>query len=449
MAALDGNVVNVALPIMARVFRVSSEIRWVTLAYLLPTTALLGAFGALSDIVGRKLVTLLGVMVFVVGSALCGISGTLTQMILFRVVQGIGGAAIGSAIMAIATVNFEPGERGRAMAVVTLIAPLGAVTGPSVGGLLIGALGWPSIFYINVPVGVVAVALIARFLPGDNRGRTVRFDGAGAVLFTVALFLLVMGLSPQRGRLTSLDMVLLAGCLACAAGFVLAERRASDPLVPLALLGRGSFSFPVLGIMTMAAATIGLGFLLPFYLEGTLGLSPERAGLTLLFFPLGIAAASQIGGRLTDRFQPRLPAAIGSAVAFVGFILLFPLDPHWTAVQVAIRLAVGGIGTGFFLSPSNVAAMSATPSEHVGVGGAIANTARYLGFALGPTLATILWSPDLEGPAGLAAMRTVLYLFAALMACSLVSVLAYRARRRGEEERLAAGGRSGAGLDVP
>jgi len=448
MASLDSNVVNVALPIMARVFGVSSEIRWVTLAYLLPTTALLGAFGALSDVIGRKRVTLLGVVIFVLGSTLCGLSRTLGQMVVFRVVQGIGGAAIGSAIMAIATVNFEAGERGRAMAVVTLIAPLGAVAGPSVGGLLIGALGWPSIFYINVPVGIVAFSLIMRFLPKDDLGRSLRFDGAGALFFSAALFLLLVGLSPQHGRLTSVDILLLAGCGACAFAFIVVEHRAADPLVPLPLLGRGSFSMPILGIMTMAAATIGLGFLLPFYLEGTLGLSPERAGLTLLFFPLGIAATSQIGGRLTDRFQPRLPAAIGTAIALVGFILLFPLDPHWSAVEVAIRLAVGGIGTGFFLSPSNVAAMSATPQEHVGVGGAITNTARYLGFALGPTLATLLWSPDLQGLAGLSAMRTVLLLFAALMVCSLASVLAYRNLPRGEEGRLAAGGRPGAGLDA-
>ncbi len=129
MAALDSTVVNVALPVMAGAFHVTSGIRWVSLSYLLPTTALLGTFGALSDVVGRKRITLLGIGIFVVGSALCGTAQTLPQMILYRILQGIGGACIGSAIIAIATVNFAPEERGKAMSIVGLIAPLGAVPG--------------------------------------------------------------------------------------------------------------------------------------------------------------------------------------------------------------------------------------------------------------------------------------------------------------------------------
>lgn len=143
MAALDSNVVNVALPIMAGGFRVSSDIRWVVLSYLLPTTALLGAFGALSDVIGRKRITLVGVVLFVAGSILCGTAQSLGQMVLYRIIQGLGGACLGSSILAIATVNFAPQERGRAMAVIALIVPLGGVVGPSVGGLLIGVFGWP------------------------------------------------------------------------------------------------------------------------------------------------------------------------------------------------------------------------------------------------------------------------------------------------------------------
>jgi EmrB/QacA subfamily drug resistance transporter len=435
MAALDSNVVAVALPVMARGFHVASEIRWVTLAYILPTTTLLGAFGALSDVLGRRTITLLGVGIFILGSILCGTAQNLTQMIVYRVLQGVGGACIGSAIIAIATVNFAAEERGRAMAVVGLIAPLGAVVGPSVGGLLVGALGWPAIFYINVPFGIIAFTLIFRLLPRDKAGEIKAFDAGGAIFFTVALFLLIMGLAPTRGRLTNLDLVLLAGCVAAIAALVVVERRAAHALLPPSLVKRGPFTIPLSGIMTMGIVGSGLGFVLPFFLEVTLGQSPERAGLTLLFFPLMMALASQVGGRLSDRFHPRLPAAVGAAISLVGVGLLLPLSPAWHVADVAVRLAIVGLGFGFFVSPSSVAVMAATPRDHVGVGGAMVNTARFLGFALGPTLATVFWNPGLQGAGGLSAMRTVVIILVGVQALTLATVLGYRVQRGDREAK--------------
>jgi EmrB/QacA subfamily drug resistance transporter len=430
MAALDGNVVNVALPIMAQMFHVTRDIRWVSLSYILPTTAFLGIFGALSDLVGRKRVILAGVLLFIAGSVLCGTAGSLGQMILYRVIQGIGGSCIGSAIIAIATVNFAPKERGRSMAVIGLIAPLGAVVGPGVGGLLIGALGWPAIFFINVPFGIISFLLIARLLPKDQPGQGHGFDVPGAVLFSAALFLLLLGLAPGANGLSMLDYVLLAGSAAAVLGFLAVERKARFPLVPLSLLRRSRFSIPLAGILTSSIVGIGLGFIMPFFLEETLRFDPEHAGLTLLFFPLAMALASQAAGRLTDRFNPILPASIGAATCLFGLLMLLPLDSHWRMADVALRFAIGGFGTGLFLSPSSVAVMAAAPPEHIGVGGALTNTARYLGFALGPTLATIFWNPGLHGAASVSAMRVVLFILAAIQAATLATVLSYRVERK-------------------
>ena len=426
MAALDSNVVNVALPVMARIFHVDRQVRWVVLSYILPTVALLGAFGALSDVIGRRRITLIGVTLFILGSILCGTAQSLPQMVVYRVIQGIGGSAIGSAILAIATVNFAPEERGKAMAVIGLIAPLGAVVGPSLGGLLIGALGWPAIFYINVPFGIVAFTLIFRLLPRDEARQLKTFDTWGAILFSAALVLLIMGLSPTGGHLTNLDFTMLAGCAGAVAVLVAVERRAANPLAPPSLVGKRSFTIPLSGIMTMGIVGSGLGFVMPFYLEGTLGMGPERAGLTLLFFPLAMAAASQVGGRLSDRFHPRLPAAVGAAISLVGVFLLLPLDSHWSMADLAVRFALIGLGFGFFVSPSSVAVMTATPRDHVGVGGALANTARFMGFALGPTLATIFWNPGLTAAIGMTAMRTVVLILAGVQALTLATVLGYR-----------------------
>jgi EmrB/QacA subfamily drug resistance transporter len=435
MSALDSNVVNVALPILAHTFHVDRQIRWVVLGYILPGTALLGVFGALSDKLGRRRVTLIGVSLFLAGSILCGIARSLEQMIIFRVIQGMGAAAIGSAILAIATVNFPAEERGRAMSVIGLIAPLGAVVGPSLGGLLIGALGWPSIFYINVPFGAAALFMIVRLLPPDSAGGTKIFDIPGALLFTAALLLLILGLNPTDGRFSTLDLVMLAGSAAAVAALVLVERRAADPLVPPHLVRQGSFTIPMSGIMTFAVVGTGLGFIMPFFLEGTLGLSPERTGLTLLFFPLMMAITSQVGGRLSDRFNPKLPAAVGAAISLVGVALFLPMNAAWHPVDVALRGAVVGIGFGFFISPSAVAVMSATPRDHVGVGGALVNTSRFLGFALGPTLATIFWSPALQGAASLSAMRTVVVVMVLVQMLTLATVLGYRASRENRQVR--------------
>jgi MFS family permease len=327
------------------------------------------------------------------------------------------------------------------MAVVGLIAPLGAVVGPSVGGLLIGAFGWPSIFFINVPFGLLSFLLVARLLAKDSPPGIKAFDFGGAVLFGVSILLLILGLSPVNGRLTGTDLVLLAAAAAAVAGFALVERRAANPLVPVAMVRRARFSVPLAGILLMPFVGAGLGFLVPFFLEVTLGMRPAQAGLTLLFFPLAMAAASQVGGRLSDRFHPRLPAAIGAVISLVGVALIVPLNSGWTGLDVALRLAVVGLGAGFFIAPSSVAVMAATPREHVGVGSALVNTARFLGFSLGPTIATIFWSPGLAGQAGLSAMRMVAIVLTAAQAAALATVIAYRVERaEGAQRRSRAAG---------
>ncbi len=435
MAALDSNVVNVALPILAGTFHVDRQVRWVVLSYILPGTAFLGAFGALSDTLGRRRVTLIGVALFLIGSVLCGTARSLEQMVVYRVVQGIGAAAIGSAIIAIATVNFAPEERGRAMSIIGLIAPLGAVLGPSLGGVLIGAFGWPAIFYINVPVGLLALVLIYRLLPRDSSRMTGGFDVPGAVLFSAALILIILGLNPADGRMRMPEFLMLAAGAASAVALLVVEARAANPLVPLSLVGRRHFAIPVAGIMTFAIVGTGLGFILPFFLESFQKLSPERTGLTLLFFPLAMAVTSQIGGRLTDRFNPKLPAVVGAAVSLLGVALFLPMSAAWRPIDIALRGAIVGTGFGFFVSPSAVAVMAAAPRDRVGVGGALINTSRFLGFALGPTVATIFWNPGIQGLASLTQMRTVVLVMVLVQVLTVASVLGYRVTREDMEAR--------------
>ena len=223
--------------------------------------------------------------------------------------------------------------------------------------------------------------------------------------------------------------------MAAVGGLLLVERRAANPLLPLSLVGRRHFTIPAAGIMTFAIVGTSLGFVLPFFLEGFKGLSPERTGLTLLFFPLAMAITSQVGGRLSDRFHPRLPAAMGAAISLIGVALFLGLNETWRPLDVALRGAVVGLGFGFFISPSAVAVMAATPRDHVGVGGALINTWRFLGFALGPTMATIFWSPALTGAASLVSMRTVILVAVVVQVLTLATVVAYRVDRGQQEAR--------------
>ncbi|HEY9595960.1 MAG TPA: MFS transporter, partial [Spirochaetia bacterium] len=256
-----------------------------------------------------------------------------------------------------------------------------------------------------------------------------------ALLFSGALLALIIGLSPTGGRLTDVDLILLAACVAAVAGLVLVERRAVNPLVPPALVSRGAFTVPVLGLMTMGIVAAGIGFVMPFFLEESLGLTPVEAGLTLLFLPLAMAVASQIGGRLSDRFHPRVPAAIGATLILVGIGLMTPLNPHWSTLAIGWRLALTGLGFGLFTPANGVATMGAAPRDHVGVAGALTNTARFLGFSLGPTIAAALWSPGLRGAASTTAMRIVLIVMAGIELLTIASVLGYRVTREGRSAK--------------
>lgn len=424
MVALDMNILNVALPSMAAQFGVSDQIAWVALSYTLAGIAVITVAGRLSDLIGQKKIILWGIAIFLFGSVLCGTAATLWQMVLYRVIQGVGGAFIAAPIAAVATVLFPAHERGKAMGVVGIVGPLGGIAGPSLGGVLTDIWGWSWVFYINIPAAIVSFLLLWRLLPDDTAFRKVKFDLIGTLILSAGSFAVLFGLSSesQDGIVSSQLMLLIAGA-ALFIIFPFVENKVEQPIIPMAILKKAAYSFPLIGILASSIAGSGLGFLNAFFLQQEMGLTATETGVTVLFFPLAMVAAAQIGGAISDRLGPKVSAGAGAAINILGMILFSPLHPDWSMAEVMGLMFVMGFGHGLFVSPANVAIMAATPRQFLGVSSAVSNMFRSLGFALGPAIAAFVWTPGADN--SISSMQTVVYLMIAVQIVTLITTFRY------------------------
>jgi DHA2 family multidrug resistance protein-like MFS transporter len=322
-------------------------------------------------------------------------------------------------VLAIAMEVVHPTQRGRAMGLIATLGPIGSVAGPGLGGLLISGPGWRWIFVVNVPICLLAIALAWRWVPSRGRVQGVSLTllkettlaGAGALA-------LMLGLSHAAtdGWWTPMVVSLLAS--AAIAWLMWGRLPSSRPAVGLlrqfALTGQ-------LVILLVGATSMGAAyFLMSFFLQGPLKLSAYDAGVVFLVLPLALAATSQIGGRLADRIGTRIPTTLGLVVIIAGGLLLLPLQPDWTRSDIVWRLAVIGIGSGLLAGPNMTAIMTAAPFNLMATVSGLSGLARTLGFALGPALATVLWS---NRQLTASAMRPAFALLAILPTIALAAAL--------------------------
>jgi EmrB/QacA subfamily drug resistance transporter len=291
---------------------------------------------------------------------------------------------------AILTKNFPAVQRGRALGLLAMMTYLGLTVGPSLGGWLTVELGWRAVFYVNVPVGGLALALAWRFIPMDPaHGGADRFDFAGAALFTAGLVSLLLGLNQGHawgwGSPPILALLVLSAGLLAA--FVVLELRVSSPMLDLRLFRSRPFSAATASALMNYVCVYSIAFLLPFYLIQGRGLTPARAGLLFTAQPLVMAVAAPLSGTFSDRIGSRLPGTLGMAVLAAGLYLLSRLGPEAPLRQVALGLAVAGLGTGTFVSPNNSQLMGSAPRERQGIAAGILATARNVGMVLGVGLA--------------------------------------------------------------
>jgi len=396
MTALDGSVANIVLPVVSGAFKSDvATVEWVVTIYLLVVSGLLLSFGRLGDMRGHKSVYVSGFLVFVVSSALCGLAPTAIALIAFRALQALGGAMLLANSPAILTKNFPPTQRGQALGLSATMTYLGLTVGPSLGGWLTGQYGWRAVFYINIPVGLLALLLSVRFIPRDAAAeQTERFDLAGAATFMAGLVALLLGLNQGQawGWTSPAILSLLAAAFVLLSVFIIIERRVSNPMLDLGLFRVRLFSASTASAVLNYICLYTVLFLLPFYLIQARGLDPAQAGLILTAQPVIMAIVAPLSGTLSDRMGARLFSTAGMIVMAVGLFLLSRLGDRSPLGYVALALATVGLGTGLFVSPNNNALLGAAPFHRRGIASGILATARNVGMVLGVGLAGAIFT---------------------------------------------------------
>jgi len=387
MSALDGSIANTVLPVLMHALRGSvASVEWVVTVYLLVSSALVLSAGRWGDLHGHKPMYLTGFAVFIAGSALCGFAPNIPILVVMRGVQALGATMLFASSPAIVTLNFPARVRGQALGMQATLTYLGLSAGPILGGWLTTHLSWYAVFYINVPVGLLALGLSQRFIPNDvPRRASAKFDVLGAALFASGLVALLLALNQGHawGWASAGVIALLASSAALLIGFVRWERHAQSPMLDFGLFRERSFTAASVSATLSFISLNGLLFLLPFYLISGRGLSAASAGLVIASLPISMALVAPISGWLSDRVGTALPATTGMVLLAFGTLLLSRLGPHTPLHLAAAALALSGVGVGVFLSPNNSALMGSAPRTQQGIAAAIRATARNLGNVLG------------------------------------------------------------------
>ncbi len=395
MSCLDSSIVNVALPVMTKELGVSiSSIEWVIVSYLMIICSTLLIFGRLGDMIGKSRVFKLGMVLFTIGSFLCGISRSLTILITCRVIQGVGASAYMANNQGIITQTFPSIERGKALGVLAAAVALGTMIGPPLGGLIISVLHWNYIFLINVPIGIIALFFGFKILP-KNEKTDEKIDLAGAVLLfaaTVILFgSLITGQKTGYGNPLIIFAVILA--ITLIVWFIRQEVKQIQPLLELKIFKNQIFSLSLICAFISFICISASIIILPFYLQNTLKISPANAGLFMMISPLIVMILSPISGVISDKIGSELLTFIGLLAMTGGFMLMSFLNEYSLLGLAAIFVAVMAIGQGLFQPANNSLIMSAVLKNKLGIAGSVNSLVRNLGQIMGVALATtILYS---------------------------------------------------------
>jgi len=401
IVGLDSTIVNVALPSIGRSLHAGvSGLQWTVDAYTLVLASLLMLAGATADRVGRKRVFLTGLTVFTLGSGLCSLAPGLGWLVAFRMMQAVGGSMLNPVAMSIITNTFtDRAERARAIGVWGATFGLSMALGPVAGGLLVDSVGWRGAFWVNIPVGIAALALTARFVPESKAARARRPDPAGQLLLIAMLGSLTYAIieGPSRGWGSPLILGLFA--VAAAALVLLAgyEMRRAEPVLDPRFFRSVPFAGAVLTAICTFAAIGGFLFLATLYLQEARGESALRAGLHLLPTAVVMAVASLLSGRILASRGARLPMMAAGAALAAGGLLVSGLTINSALLPVLGAFAVFGIGSGLVNAPITQAAVSGMPPSQAGVAAGIASTSRQVGSSLGVAVAGSILAGRLHG----------------------------------------------------
>ena len=458
MATLDSSIVNISLPSISHYFSVplNGAVEWVIIAYLVVIAGVLLTLGRLADMVGRKMLWIVGLIMFTLGSAICGAAPTLLVLILARAFQGLGGALLMAVSPAMLTGAFPPEERGRALGINAVFVALGVSIGPTLGGLITQNLTWRWIFYVNVPLGIIGIICAVTILRERGLRLNGRFDPLGAFLLAAGLVALTLGLSfgQEWGWTSPALLSTLAVCVLALILLGIVETRIADPILDFSLLRNRVFLSANVSLILSNLALFTVSFMLPFYLEELRGIEPGQAGLLLTPLPLTIAVIAPFSGALADRIGSRWLAAGGLTLACVGLLLLSQLNAQSSLADIIWRLIFTGVGQALFQSPNNSALMGAAPRHQQGSASGFLATCRVVGqsvsvalsgaifVGLGGAVAGSLLARGLFLPAADVAHLQGMFIsafHAAFVVCAIVAAVGVMTSLvRGREEKITA-----------
>ncbi|OEU75959.1 MAG: hypothetical protein BA874_01260 [Desulfuromonadales bacterium C00003068] len=420
MCLLDSHIVRICLPVIARDFDISSgQTAWINLAYLLVMTPGLPVFGKISDIVGARKIFILGYLIFITGSMLCGISPSFYSLVFARFIQGVGGVMLIASGPSMISHLIPADKRGYAFGLQATAAGLGISLGAPLGGILTELLSWRYIFYINVPVALAGIVMAIRYIPQETytdclKNLLKRLDIAGSLFLYCSLFFITIGLSLvskiKTGPFPFLASMALGTIFLIL--FLQREKKSAEPIIDTSILSR-PFILIIFSTFISYILMTGNAFMMPFYLMTSLNLTPAMSGMMILFFSLSFSFFSSVAGRLADKHDPKLLGSMGmlmsaAAVAFFVFVIA-----KLSVFLTATFLVLYGSAFAFFVSPTNKLLMNHAPKNKQGVANGIYRTAVFLASLVGISVYGSL-SDHLE-PSGVIPLFSTIYLWSILL----------------------------------
>ena len=396
MSTLDGSIVNVALPTISEDLGVKmNQSEWVVSIYLMTVCACLLLFGKIGDSKGKVKIFKLGTVVFVIGSLLCGIPGSLTLLLVSRIVQAVGASMTMATGTGIITEVFPLSERGKALGLMGSFVSLGSITGPGVGGMILHSLHWSYIFWINVPIGIITILIGQKYLPKESIKSDKKVDIAGFITFATFIMAFFGGIfiGQEIGfqRLSVLGLIALS--LVSLMSFIKIESRVENPLVKFSIFRNKMFTMSLLTASLIFVSNFFANVIVPFYLQNNRGLSPSKAGMLMMVFPLVMVIVAPISGMLSDKVGPMILCLIGLGILTLSQFCYMLIGETTPLALFAVIPALMGLGNALFQAPNNAIVMSSVDVKDLGIAGSLNSLARNFGMVVGiSTSTTILYS---------------------------------------------------------